>query len=125
MDFRGGHEKKDRICIPSDGKSYFTFRKIMTANSRFYIKTRISLSSFVKQHYSNRQKRKSRFFVGRKIHDTFDVRVSRVLNLFSIGFVILLDEVLNFSTRRRTSRSSPWPQSCVPKTSWSAGKFFG
>ena len=64
------------------------------------------------------------FFFGSQIHDVREVRISRVLNLFSIGWKILLDEGLNFSTSRRTSRSSPWPQSCVPKTSWSAGRFF-
>ena len=35
----------------STGKNYFTFRNSWTPNSTFYIKTRISQSSFVKQHY--------------------------------------------------------------------------
>ena len=49
--FEADRTSLSEIASESTGKSYFTFTKILTPNSRFYIKTRISLSSFVKQHF--------------------------------------------------------------------------
>ena len=50
VDFDGGSNVFIRNCIRIHWENDFTFANNMTANSRFYIKTRISLSSFMKQH---------------------------------------------------------------------------
>ena len=48
--------------------------------------------------------------------DMSESPVSRVLNLFLIGQKILLEDYQNFPTRRRSPRSSSWPQNCIAKT---------